>query len=213
MPASTPSSVPTPMPHGDGRFRSIPQLAPNLAKVTAETAAPADNTDGAWAYVNPYTLSVPFIVRTDKIDPSHVRTWNDLFKPELNRALRSTPSTRAPRSASPNHSAWNPPRTLPMGWIPSGSHRGDRAEPRPAGLERRCRDRTYQRLRQSRDQQYRIRNRWPRLPARRSHCRSDGRALRRRRRRTTSTRESPQPMLTTPKCSPTTFWILPCSQR
>jgi putative spermidine/putrescine transport system substrate-binding protein len=64
-----------------------PELAPNLAKVTAETAAPPDHGDGAWSYVNPYTLSVPFIVRTDKIDPASVRTWNDLFKPELSQSL------------------------------------------------------------------------------------------------------------------------------
>ena len=64
-----------------------PELAPNLAKVTAETAAPADKGDGPWSYVNPYTLTVPFIVRTDKIDPATVKTWNDLFKPELSQSL------------------------------------------------------------------------------------------------------------------------------
>ncbi|MCV7424513.1 extracellular solute-binding protein [Mycobacterium yunnanensis] len=65
-----------------------PRLAPNLAKVTAETAAPAGHEDGtAWSYVNPYTLSVPFIVRTDKVDPATVKTWNDLFKPELAQSL------------------------------------------------------------------------------------------------------------------------------
>ncbi len=64
-----------------------PELAPNLDKVTAETAAPADKGDGPWSYVNPYTLTVPFIVRTDKLDPATVRTWNDLFKPELSQSL------------------------------------------------------------------------------------------------------------------------------
>jgi putative spermidine/putrescine transport system substrate-binding protein len=64
-----------------------PELVPNLAKVTAETAAPPDHTDGPWAYVNPYTLSVPFIVRTDKIDPAAVKTWDDLFKPDLRAGL------------------------------------------------------------------------------------------------------------------------------
>ena len=91
-----------------------PALAPNLAKVTAETAAPADKR-GALAYVNPYTLSVPFIVRTDKIDPNQVKLGMTCSSLTSNRALRSTRSTRAPRSGSPNHSAWNPPRTLPMG--------------------------------------------------------------------------------------------------
>jgi putative spermidine/putrescine transport system substrate-binding protein len=64
-----------------------PELAPNLAKVNAKTAAPPGTTDGAWKYVNPYTLTVPFIVRTDKIDPATVRTWGDLFKPELAQSL------------------------------------------------------------------------------------------------------------------------------
>lgn len=64
-----------------------PELAPNLEKVTTETAAPPDHTDGPWAYVNPYTLSVPFIVRTDEIDPATVKTWDDLFKPELAQSL------------------------------------------------------------------------------------------------------------------------------
>jgi putative spermidine/putrescine transport system substrate-binding protein len=65
-----------------------PQLAPNLGKVTAETAAPPDHKQGEpWKYVNPYTLTVPFIIRTDKVDPNTVRTWNDLFKPELSQSL------------------------------------------------------------------------------------------------------------------------------
>lgn len=65
-----------------------PQLAPNLTKVTAETAAPAEHQNGQpWSYVNPYTLSVPFIVRTDKVDPATVKTWNDLFAPELAQSL------------------------------------------------------------------------------------------------------------------------------
>jgi putative spermidine/putrescine transport system substrate-binding protein len=65
-----------------------PELAPNLAKVTTETAAPPDHKQGdAWSYINPYTLSVPFIVRTDKVDPNTIRTWNDLLKPELSQSL------------------------------------------------------------------------------------------------------------------------------
>ena len=64
-----------------------PELVPNLGKVTAETAAPPDHTDGPWAYLNPYTLTVPFIVRTDKIDPATVKTWDDLSKAELRESL------------------------------------------------------------------------------------------------------------------------------
>lgn len=64
-----------------------PELAPNLTTVTAETAAPPNAGDGAWSYVNPYTLTVPFIVRTDQVDPASVRTWDDLFSPELRESL------------------------------------------------------------------------------------------------------------------------------
>lgn len=64
-----------------------PELVPNLAKVTAETAAPPDRGDGPWTYVNPYTLTVPFIVRTDLVDPATLKTWDDLFKPELRESL------------------------------------------------------------------------------------------------------------------------------
>ena len=64
-----------------------PELVPNLSTVTKETAAPPASGDGAGDYVNPYTLSVPFIVRTDLIDPATLKTWDDLFKPELSQSL------------------------------------------------------------------------------------------------------------------------------
>jgi putative spermidine/putrescine transport system substrate-binding protein len=64
-----------------------PALAPNMAKVTTSTARPVDTTSASWPYLIPYTLSVPFIVRTDKIDPSKVQTWDDLFKPDLAKGL------------------------------------------------------------------------------------------------------------------------------
>ncbi len=64
-----------------------PALAPNMAKVTADTARPADTSGNAWPYLNPYTLSVPFIVRTDKINPDQVQTWDDLFKPDLRQSI------------------------------------------------------------------------------------------------------------------------------
>jgi putative spermidine/putrescine transport system substrate-binding protein len=55
--------------------------------VTPDTARPADTKGDAWAYVNPYTLSVPIIVRTDKIDPNLVATWDDLLKPDLKQSI------------------------------------------------------------------------------------------------------------------------------
>jgi putative spermidine/putrescine transport system substrate-binding protein len=64
-----------------------PKLVPNLAAVTSETAAPPGSSGGAWNYVNPYTLSVPFIVRTDLVDPATLKTWDDLFAPGLGESL------------------------------------------------------------------------------------------------------------------------------
>ncbi|MDF2825689.1 MAG: Extracellular solute-binding protein family 1 precursor [Mycobacterium sp.] len=64
-----------------------PGLAPNLAAVTTATAAPPGTTDGAWNYVNPYTLSVPFIVRTDLVEEGTLKTWDDLSRPELRESL------------------------------------------------------------------------------------------------------------------------------
>jgi putative spermidine/putrescine transport system substrate-binding protein len=64
-----------------------PELAPNMAKVTADVARPSDSTGAAWSYLNPYTLSVPFIVRTDKVDPNQIQSWADLFKPDLSQSV------------------------------------------------------------------------------------------------------------------------------
>jgi putative spermidine/putrescine transport system substrate-binding protein len=64
-----------------------PELVPNLETITAETAAPPNTVDEAWSYVNPYTLSVPFIVRTDLVDAATLKTWDDLFRPDLKESL------------------------------------------------------------------------------------------------------------------------------
>ena len=64
-----------------------PKIAPNLNKVSQGTAKPQGTKGSRWPYLIPYTLSVPFIVRTDKIDPAKVRTWDDLFKPDMHRGL------------------------------------------------------------------------------------------------------------------------------
>jgi spermidine/putrescine-binding protein len=64
-----------------------PAIAPNLREVTQSTAKPTETTGSTWPYLIPYTLSVPFIVRSDKIDPATLQSWNDLFRPELRRGL------------------------------------------------------------------------------------------------------------------------------
>ena len=65
-----------------------PKVVPNLNALEQETAKP-QGTDVDWAYVIPYTLSVPFIIRTDKVDPSTLTSWDDLFDPKLKKSIVS----------------------------------------------------------------------------------------------------------------------------
>jgi putative spermidine/putrescine transport system substrate-binding protein len=62
-------------------------LAPNMLLATAETARPEGSTEDFWPYTVPYTLTVPFIIRTDKIDPEKVKSWEDLYQSELQGAI------------------------------------------------------------------------------------------------------------------------------
>lgn len=63
-----------------------PTVVPILNDLEQETAKPA-GTDVEWPYVIPYTLSVPIIVRTDKVDPATLKTWDDLFSPDLEKSV------------------------------------------------------------------------------------------------------------------------------
>jgi spermidine/putrescine transport system substrate-binding protein len=60
-------------------------LAPNLRECIRSVAAPPGTSPNAsaWSYVNVYTVTVPFIIRSDLINPAKVQSWNDLFKPDL----------------------------------------------------------------------------------------------------------------------------------
>lgn len=64
-----------------------PRVAPNLDAVNAETAKPEGADDEGWPYVNVWSLSVPFLVRSDRVDPADVRSWDALKAPELRRGL------------------------------------------------------------------------------------------------------------------------------
>nr|WP_137148192.1 extracellular solute-binding protein [Mycolicibacterium sp. CR10] len=97
-----------------------PELVPNLSTVTKETAAPPDSGDGAWNYVNPYTLSVPFIVRTDLVDPATLKTWDDLFKPELSQSLAVDSIYSSTAFGFAQSLGVDPRRTRPPAWTPSG---------------------------------------------------------------------------------------------
>ena len=47
-----------------------PELGAEHGQGDRRRRQPSGSTGAAWSYLNPYTLSVPFIVRTDKIDPT-----------------------------------------------------------------------------------------------------------------------------------------------
>lgn len=64
-----------------------PRVAPNLDTVNAATAKPEGADDAGWPYVNVWSLSVPFLVRSDRVDPADVRSWDDLKQPALRRGL------------------------------------------------------------------------------------------------------------------------------
>jgi putative spermidine/putrescine transport system substrate-binding protein len=99
-----------------------PALAPNMLKVTAATARPADTSGDAWQYVNPYTLSVPFIVRTDKIDPSQVQSWNDLFKPDLSKSIAIDSIYSSTAFGFAQSLGVDPAKNPPDGMAPVWSH-------------------------------------------------------------------------------------------
>jgi putative spermidine/putrescine transport system substrate-binding protein len=65
-----------------------PKVAPNLDLVNASVSKPPQlpSTDG-WAYANVYTFTIPVIVRTDKVDPKSITSWNDLFDPKFKDAI------------------------------------------------------------------------------------------------------------------------------
>ena len=65
------------------------KVAPNMLKANFPIAAPQGTKAGAttWAYANPYSVTVAFAVRTDKVNPADVQTWSDIFKPEFAHSL------------------------------------------------------------------------------------------------------------------------------
>jgi putative spermidine/putrescine transport system substrate-binding protein len=67
-----------------------PAIVTNLNSVIDEVAKPTSAipvTDAGWPYVSIYTYSIPVIYDADKVQPSSVKSWLDLFKPEFNNAL------------------------------------------------------------------------------------------------------------------------------
>ena len=64
-------------------------VAPNARKANAQVAAPEGTPAGAkaWAYMNPYTVTITFVVRKDKVNPSAVQKWSDLANPKFAHSI------------------------------------------------------------------------------------------------------------------------------
>jgi len=65
-----------------------PKVAPNLDVVNASVSQPPGlPADNGWAYANVYSFMIPVIVRTDKVDPKSIKSWEDLFDPRFKDAI------------------------------------------------------------------------------------------------------------------------------
>lgn len=98
------------------------KLAPNMLKGTRAVASPEGTPANAttWAYVNPYSVTVTFVARTDKVKPSSLTKWADLTKPEFRRSIAfdqtySSTAFALAKSMGVNP-AKNPPKSLNPVW-------------------------------------------------------------------------------------------------
>jgi putative spermidine/putrescine transport system substrate-binding protein len=65
-----------------------PEVADNLNVVNESVSKPPQlPSDDGWAYANVYSFMIPVIVRTDKVDPKSIKSWEDLFDPRFKDAI------------------------------------------------------------------------------------------------------------------------------
>jgi spermidine/putrescine-binding protein len=64
-------------------------LAPNALKANRTVAAPPGTPGSAksWAYMNPYSVTVAFIINPKLVDPSTLTSWNVLSEPRFKKSL------------------------------------------------------------------------------------------------------------------------------
>jgi putative spermidine/putrescine transport system substrate-binding protein len=65
------------------------KLAPNMLKAVRSVAAPEGTPASAttWAYVNPYSVTVSLVVNKAKVNPSGLKSWNDLFNSKYKHSI------------------------------------------------------------------------------------------------------------------------------
>ena len=65
-----------------------PKVATNLDVVNESVSKPPElPSDEGWDYANVYSFMIPVIVRTDRVDPSSIKSWEDLFDPRFKDAI------------------------------------------------------------------------------------------------------------------------------
>ena len=65
-----------------------PEVAPNLNVVNESVSKPPElPSDNGWVYANVYSFMVPVIVRTDRVKPKSIKSWEDLFDPKFKDAI------------------------------------------------------------------------------------------------------------------------------
>jgi putative spermidine/putrescine transport system substrate-binding protein len=63
-------------------------VATNLNSITESVAKPPElPSDDGWQYVNLYSFMIPVIIRTDKVKPDEIQSWEDLFDPKYKKAI------------------------------------------------------------------------------------------------------------------------------
>jgi spermidine/putrescine-binding protein len=65
------------------------KVAPNILNAIRAVAAPGGTPPNAttWAYANPYTVTVTFVVNPAKVNPASVTHWSDLESPKLRHSI------------------------------------------------------------------------------------------------------------------------------
>jgi putative spermidine/putrescine transport system substrate-binding protein len=65
------------------------KVAPNMLKATRAIAAPEGTPAGAttWAYANPYSVTVTFVVNSAKVNPALLTKWSDLSNPKFKHSV------------------------------------------------------------------------------------------------------------------------------
>ena len=63
-----------------------PEIVTNLNEITPEVSMPTPSlpiTEAGWPYVKVYSYTTPIVYAKDRVDPSTIKSWEDLFDPRF----------------------------------------------------------------------------------------------------------------------------------